>query len=538
MNIAFPHQEARPMRRLSVPTWIGNAAAVLTGHWGDVTRRAKASGCSRQTVYQHARHVQEAVAAQDSARPTRQELLDENQALRRENRQLWNWLEHTIEFPKSQQRPVAVVAAAMGLSARQIAVLLALILPGGQGPNHATVRRWVRQEALKAGVLLRRLDRACKLLATLACLDEIFFRRQPVLVAVEPQSMAWVLGQRTHDRRGPTWAAALQEWSALQAVLADGGTGLHAGLELVQQQRRACHRDPLDVGLDVFHTQRDAQRLLRSIWSRAEGLWMKAEDSDRHVEQDKHQGRDARRAAARARRAWERARRAFHHAEAVQAAWQEIEAALQVFSADGQLNERGAAERQIAQAIPRLTGADWSKVIRLLRDPRSVMFLERMHRQLRVAEPDETRRAELVRLWWLRRQRPRGRSASTGGAAAQIAHLVQMQACAGLGADWVVAYRRVSRVLRSTMRASSAVECMNSVIRMHQARHRSLTQPLLDLKRLYWNCRVFEAGKRRGRCPYQHLGLELPSYDFWELLQRSPEELDLPEEVSNSKLAA
>jgi hypothetical protein len=41
--------------------------------------------------------------------------------------------------------------------------------------------------------------------------------------------------------------------------------------------------------------------------------------------------------------------------------------------------------------------------------------------------------------------------------------------------------------LWSTVRASSAVECMNSVIRMHQARHRRLTQPLLDRKRLYWN---------------------------------------------------
>jgi hypothetical protein len=434
-------------------------------------------------------------------------LLAENQALRRENRQLWNWLEHTIEFPKSHQRHVAVVAAAMGLSARPIAALLALILSGGQGPSHATVRRWVHHEALKAGPLLRRLDRACKALVTLAGLDEIFLRRQPVLVAVEPQSMAWVLGQRTRDRSGPTWAAALPEWSALQAVFADGGTGRHAGLEWVPQPRRACHRDPLDVGRDGFHTQRDAQRLLRSIGSRAEGLWTKAEDADRHVAQDQHQGRDARKAAARARRAWERTRRAFHHAEAVQAAGQEIEAALQVFSPEGQWNERAAAERPIAQAIPRLTGADWSKVIRLLRDPRSVMFLERLHRQLRVAELDPTRRAELVRLWWLRRHRPRDRSASTGGAAAQIAHLVPMQVCAGLGADWVVASRRISRVLWSTVRARSAVECMNRGIRMHQARHRSLTQPLLDLKRLYWNGRVFEAGKRRGRCPYQHLGL-------------------------------
>ena len=57
------------------------------------------------------------------------------------------------------------------------------------------------------------------------------------------------------------------------------------------------------------------------------------------------------------------------------------------------------------------------------------------------------------------------------------------------------------------------------VARMQQARHRKMTQGLLDLKRLYWNCRVFREGKRRGRCPYEHMGLRLPSYDFWRVLQ-------------------
>jgi hypothetical protein len=42
---------------------------------------------------------------------------------------------------------------------------------------------------------------------------------------------------------------------------------------------------------------------------------------------------------------------------------------------------------------------------------------------------------------------------------------------------------------------------------------------MLDLKRLYWNCRVFGGGKRRGLCPYEHLGLKLPSYDFCALLE-------------------
>ena len=97
--------------------------------------------------------------------------------------------------------------------------------------------------------------------------------------------------------------------------------------------------------------------------------------------------------------------------------------------------------------------------------------------------------------------------------------LVQQVLCQKLDPNWRESYRQVAAVLSQTVRASSAVECMNSVLRMHQSRHRTVTQGMLDLKRLYWNCRVFRGGKRKGLCPYEHLGLKLPSYDFWNLLQ-------------------
>ena len=73
--------------------------------------------------------------------------------------------------------------------------------------------------------------------------------------------------------------------------------------------------------------------------------------------------------------------------------------------------------------------------------------------------------------------------------AGHVAHLVQQVVCHKRDANWRESYAAVSRVLRQTVRASSAVECMNSVLRMHQSRHRTVTQGLLDLKRLYWNCR-------------------------------------------------
>src|SRR4029453_1301878 len=83
-----------------------------------------------------------------------------------------------------------------------------------------------------------------------------------------------------------------------------------------------------------------------------------------------------------------------------------------------------------------------------------------------------------------------------------------------------------SRVLNGVVRASSCVECVNSVVRMHQARHRNLSQGLLDLKRLYWNFRAFIEGKRKKHCPYELLGLKLPSYDPWVLLQSDPDQLE------------
>jgi hypothetical protein len=44
-----------------------------------------------------------------------------------------------------------------------------------------------------------------------------------------------------------------------------------------------------------------------------------------------------------------------------------------------------------------------------------------------------------------------------------------------------------------------------------------MTPGMLDMKRLYWNTRTIRGGKRKGKCPYEHLGLKLASYDFWGL---------------------
>jgi hypothetical protein len=83
----------------------------------------------------------------------------------------------------------------------------------------------------------------------------------------------------------------------------------------------------------------------------------------------------------------------------------------------------------------------------------------------------------------------------------------------------------VRTILRQSWRGSSAVEGLNSVLRMQQGRHRRLSQGLLDLKRLYWNCRPLRTGQRKKQTPYARLGLRLPDMTWWKLLHLTPEQL-------------
>jgi hypothetical protein len=506
------------MLKIPLATWIANAAVGLTGLYGDVTRQSKVADCSRQTIYDHAHKVQAAVVDAHDGGPARAALIAENQRLAQENAQLWDWLAQTVEFPAIKQHEFVATAAAMGLSLNQVLVLLALILGEQACPGRSTLHRWVKLAGVAAGRVLELLDARCRALVLVGCLDEIFFHGRPVLVGVEPASMTWFLGHKADDRTGATWAKALRDWDGLSFVTADAGKGLQSGIAAVRRERQEEGRPSLESGLDVFHTTYEARRVLRLIWNRVERLWEQAEAASGRVKESQRQGRDARGLASVACRLWKQAEAAFAEFERSEAGWKIAHGALAVFDPEGRLNDRTWASRQIALALPLLSGPEWPKVRGLLQAEGALTFLDRLHRQLGEAVADETSRAELVRLWWLRRRRPRANVTGSVAGAGHVAHLVQEVLCRKMDPNWRESYCAVSRVLRGTVRASSAVECMNSVLRMHQSRHRTVSQGLLDLKRLYWNCREFREGKRRQHCPYELLGLKLPSYRFWDLV--------------------
>jgi hypothetical protein len=577
------------MAKLPVLSWIGNAAAVLFGRHGEVTQQAQEAGCSRQAAYDHAAKVQQAVAEAQLPGPRRADLLQENQLLRQENHQLRQQLKqaqrrakHTICLDQAKRQHLAVLTWAMGLSLNQIVAIFAVLLADAKPakvPNRATIGRWVLAFARRAGKVLEVLDEQARAVVRLLCLDELFFRRKPVLMAVEPASMAWLLGQRAKDRKGDTWYEAIEPFDHLEFVQSDQGTGLQAALRRLAKARQqaadaakagpqaadaakrgppaadtACADQPaadgapagppaaptagadaplkplLCYGLDIFHIAQAAQPPLAAHWRRVERSWAAAEKAEEALAkaQAKGQTRKIGGLSRRVQAAREKLQGYWDWYERVETAWQRAKAALELFRPDGSLNDRVWASQEIQAACRGLKGPAWKKVRTLLNDPRTLAFLDRAHQQLAEVEKRPSLREALVRLWRLQK-RP-----DTAGcpAAVVVARLV----CARLAPDWQTAYQRVHGVLSQVLRASSAVECVNSIVRMQQARHRNLSQPMLDLKRLYWNCRPFRRGKRRGKCPYQHLGVALPTYDFWELLQRDPDQLR--QELSSQQLRA
>ena len=269
------------MPTLPVLTWLGNAVAVLLGKHGDVTQQARQAGCSRQVAYEHAERVHQAVADAQRPGPRRDGLLEENRRLQEEVVALRRQRQEAILLDQDKRQRLAVTTSAMGLSLSQIREVFIILLDRGQGkvPGRATLGRWVRQHARKAGKVLAVLDRHTRPAAQGLCADEIFFGGTPVLVGVEPHSMALLLCRRAADRTGDTWHEALEPFVGLEYAACDQGKGLLAGLKALAQAR-PDGASRLEVGLDVFHTEREARTVLARDWRKVEACWQRAEEAD------------------------------------------------------------------------------------------------------------------------------------------------------------------------------------------------------------------------------------------------------------------
>jgi hypothetical protein len=536
---------------------IANAAAVLHGPHGEVSLRASQLGLSRQALYRDTQAVLHTLDGHDS-RKQLQQLSAQIATLRSRVAQLQDLLADAFLLDDDRFAALASTAQAEGVSLPVCRRLLAVLLDKPvadqpaqkrQPPSVAQLGRLTQEAGRRCAALLAVLDEFSRPRVQQAAADEIFFGKKPCLMVIEQHSLCWVSGRLAESRSGEEWAKEFGHLPHLRQTTQDGGSGLAKGLDIVNQDRQAKDQVPVAAQDDHFHVLREGTRVLRQMQGKVSHLMDKAEKLDRKMKSKARHTGDGRGQGA-AIQAWRRAERALDAWSAAEKAWSEVAEALRLFTPEGILNSAERARAMIAAALPRLGDAAWSKVRRSLQRPQLLTFLDAAQKALATLPLPAEVVAAAVRVEGLRRQpeRLRGEGLSSGALrGVLLAAGLVLSLSGAVGAQAVAGVRDV---LRGMWRASSLVECLNSVARMQQSRHRKMTQGLLDLKRLYWNCREFRTGHRRRKSPYELQGLQLPTWDWWELLRWTPEQLrqhlqvanktaiDPPQKVSGVEVAA
>jgi hypothetical protein len=533
---------------------------VFFGRHGDVSHYARERGVSRQTVYRESTATVAAIEG-SALRAQVADLEQENQQLHAHVQELQACLAVaearqplTVTIDADKQAEFASVGEASGVSLPIARRLLEVFLRNAT-PSVAQLGRYTRAAGLRASALLPVLDEHSRPLTRHAAADELFAGRQPILMVVAQDSLCWLSGRLAPSRDGEQWAQEFRTLPNLELVTKDGGTGMIKGLEIVRAERQACVQpapavqtlnhgsatpapdsasgQPAPVPAlpaiaeqdDHFHVIREGLHALRRQQGAVTRALEKADQAQKALDRQARQGKSRAGTTTAVNRLWHEAEQLLDQWAASEVVWKKIHKALGLFTTTGELNTRAQAEAVIAENLPLLPGPAWAKVRRLLQRPTLFTYLDQVHEHLAALPVDPEVRKVIVRREGLRRrpelvQGEGERSAALRGVLLLTGVLVHL-----LGAAGESAADAVCAVLRQAWRASSVVEGLNSVLRMHQSRHRRLSQELLDLKRLYWNCHTFRTGRRQDQTPYGRLGLILPKKRWWELLKLTPEQL-------------
>lgn len=502
---------------------IASAYVVFFGVYGDVTREANERHVSRQTLYREA--TQTAAVLEGTAQRAEIERLQAlTQQLRQRVADLEKDLSQAVVIDADHMARFAAEAQAVGVSLPTVQGWLERLLPE-HAPSVATLGRWAQATAARAGVLLPVLDEFARAQVSQVSADEIYVKA-PVLMVIEPDSMCWLTGSLTKQVSGEVWCTQFGTFPALEQVTRDAGSGLSKGVTLLNQQRQEQGSPAVADQLDHFHTLREGGRGLRKADLRMRQAFAKADKAQQDHDYQRQQGQYVPGQGMKVKQLWDDAQKIMDEAQRIEKAWQKTQEALRLFTPAGELNSREQAEAVLAETLPELPDPDFAKAKRMLKQPQTLTYLDEVQRKLEALPGAMEVKKAAIRAEGLRR-RPEllqgdGPSAGTLRAVLLVCSVILAKA----GAEGSTMTSLVRHVFRNTWRASSLVEGINSVLRMHQSRHRKLTQGLLDLKRLYWNCHTFRTGRRKGQSPYQRLGLALPEgMDWWELTKMTPEQL-------------
>ena len=336
--------------------------------------------------------------------------------------------------------------------------------------------------------------------------DEIFTRGQPILLTVEPRSLAILKIELVDNREAETWK---QHWDALaeaglleqQTVVSDQGPGLVKGCTLMGLTHHP----------DLFHLRRPLAMCGERFYRKA--LAAIAREYERgSVEVGRSEDViTKRRAAYEAAKAEAEAqiRRDDHFCYL----WTALRQALEVFDEQGEsteLTSRQAEIEAIVQLLDALAGAPLHQALASFASGLQGYWgyyqrAEQVYQEYSKRYPHEVVQA-LACGWQLQRQATNSKAYGMRKRLAQDAEFYFAYAATCLPEASEALQKEMVEALDTEVRSSSLIENVNSALRpLLETCRGQVDQPLLDLFAYVHNHRRFVRGKRAGKAPIEIL---------------------------------
>jgi hypothetical protein len=406
------------------------------------------------------------------------------------------------------ERAFVLQAAVQGATDGEIAVLL--VRGGGRCVSHEIVRGIIVEAAKVAH---RAFMRYFFDTGRLGALDEIFLGRKPLLLVVEPRSLLVTGLEMAGGCAASDWEALLGWMETLERAVSDAGRGLRKGVKEAE----------LADGLDMFHGLYKGRACLARLAKSCEKKLDKAEAARQSLEELRPSGNHSRIGAA--HRAYNRAAEV---ADRALAEWcrladlfEQVVRAFDYTTPEGELNTTERAQRLVSEALKAMgeseEGWQLAKTLRVLEREPAFAFLGVLEvglRRFRLEQVGPDRQAKLARFveetraW--RRTDKDPVSELSKASTDSLADRIELE---------------VIEVVDFSVRSSSAVECVNSRVRLVQVARKRLSEDFVYLLAVYHNMATFGRGSaREGKTAARLAGIELPTEDWIELIDLMAEQ--------------
>lgn len=493
------------------------------GFYGAVIDLANAYNTNRQCVYDILDRVLEAFLpkppgptpkSEEAIEKRDAELEAENAALRARVQALEAKLENSVEVISQRLRDLSLTLTVLPVSYRDIRDIIALAYGEKYAPSEASLCKMVQYYGTIAGLIL--LDEEVTWKFSSAGVDEIFFHQTPILTVIDPDSMAVGACERSHDRTGESWNRVLSDFPNLRYVISDEARGIGNGVYLTDET--ILHQK------DLYHLVSEISGTTQRLEAGLEKL-LKAEE---RAWQDWAKGRIYIKTMEKTLATVEKQ---LELMEQYYQAMELLDFAFCSVTSDYVVNTKEHGHQvlsDVIQSLRSLTELEIDDLIEILekRAPGCLVFLDQLQRELSSIpvelDQDSEFTSEQIREWAIQEvclQQAMADEPSDEVFSAYGSLWEKVRSLKKLVPLFLKAVSEAKKLLYRPKRASSLVECFNSILRPIQQVKKQVTQEFLWLKALHHNMKAFKQGRRKGKSPFQLLGVDFGKQDWIQLME-------------------